>query len=106
MTRDAHDHFVSRAGLRELRDQRVAVIVPTPNDLRFVAYLGSRRPHRREMTSSRPQLLGICVALAPSCAPSAQVVHRRRGRNVGALCANGGQVVGNRAYTVRWNPAL
>ena len=41
---DAHDHLVARARLGELRDQRVAVIVPTPNDFRFLAHLRPRRP--------------------------------------------------------------
>jgi hypothetical protein len=37
----AHDHFVPRARLGELRDQRVAIIVPTVMEFRIFQGLGS-----------------------------------------------------------------
>jgi len=43
---NAHDHFIACARLGELRDQRVAVIVPPPNDVRFLAHLRPIRPQR------------------------------------------------------------
>lgn len=41
---DAQDHLVARARLRELRDQRVPVIVPPPDNFRFLAHLRPLRP--------------------------------------------------------------
>jgi hypothetical protein len=34
---DAHDHFVAGAALGEFGDQRVARVVPAPDDFRFVS---------------------------------------------------------------------
>src|ERR1035437_1035067 len=44
---NAHDHLVARARLRKLRDQRVPIVVPPPDDLSFVADLGPSCPQRR-----------------------------------------------------------
>ena len=39
----AHDHLVAGARFSEFRDQHVAVVMPPPYDIRFVAHLGPRR---------------------------------------------------------------
>jgi len=57
---NAHNHLVARTRLREFRYQRVTVIVPPPNDLRFVAHLRPHRPQRRDGAGRTIRLALAC----------------------------------------------
>ena len=61
---NAHDHLVACARLGEFRHQRVAVVVPPPDDVCILAYSRLPRRHTRAAGANQPDFVFIGVAFS------------------------------------------